>query len=408
MPARALPSLILAATAAAAVLDLSAWRWRQNFTVSGGTQAVVLLDGPVFDGAREDLADLRVIDPEGEETPYALETDRSHVEDARVPARLLNLVRLPDGAARFELDLGANAPPHDYLFLDIALRNRNYRAAVTLEGSREKGDWAVIKDGASILDFSQDFHLRYSELYYPESDFRRLRVTVREKDGTPLKVSGAWVRRHAHRPGSELPTTFSVSRSSTAVSQAWELDFGYNKTPVHRLAFSVATPEFKRRVVVSVPGEGGSWHPVGESVIYRYATGRFSGSNLTASLPEVFTRRLRVEIFHYDDRPLSISSLQAFGYARRLRLKSPRAGAYSLRYGNLDAPAPRYDLSELSAYLDKTGVPELRLSARQKNPDYSAPRKPWAEDHPWILHAALMSALLLLGAIVLRQWRAVS
>lgn len=408
MFARALPSLVLAATAAAAALDLSAWRWRQNFTVPGGAQAVVLLDGPVFDGAHEELADLRVIDPEGAETPYALETDRARVEDARVPARLLNVVRLTDGAARFELDLGANAPPHDFLTLDISPENRNYRAAVTLEGAREKGAWAVLKDGASILDFSQDFHLRYSELYYPESDFRHLRVTVREKDGTPLKIIGARVRRHAHRPGSELPRTFSVTRSSTAVSEAWELDFGYNKTPVHRLAVSVATPEFKRRVVISIPGEGNSWRPVGESVIYRYATGRFTGSNLTASFHEVSTRRLRVEIFHYNDRPLTVSSLQAFGTPRRLRLKSPRAGVYSLLYGNPDAPAPRYDLAELSAYLDKTGVPELRLSARQENPGYSAPRKPWAEDHPWILRAALMAALLLLGSIVLRQWRAVA
>lgn len=331
-----------------------------------------------------------------------METDRARIEDSRVPAKLINLVRLPDGAARFELDLGENPQPHGYLFLDISRENRNYRAAVTLEGATVLGGWATIKDGASIIDFSQDFHLRYSELYYPESDFRRLRVTIREKDGMALKVDGAWVRRHAHRAGSELPVSFTSVRSTTAVSEVWELDFGHEKTPVHRLEFAVGTPEFKRRVVVSVPERSGS-----ESVIYRYETGRFSGKNLMASFPEVRTRKLRVEIFHYDDRPLAVSSLKAFGYARRLRLKSPAAGSYSLRYGNPNASAPRYDLAELSTYLDKTGVPELSLGERTENPGYTAPAKPWSEEHPWALRAALAVVMLLLGAVVLRQWRAV-
>ncbi|OGS41299.1 MAG: hypothetical protein A2506_11380 [Elusimicrobia bacterium RIFOXYD12_FULL_66_9] len=399
-------SLLLAAAAAAA--DLSAWRWRQDFPVTGGAQTVVALDGPVYDGAKEDLSDLRVFGPGGEEIPYALEADVSRIEDARVPARILNLVRLPDGATRFELDLGEHPAPHSYLFLDISPENRNYRAAVTLEAAHPDGGWAVLKDGINILDFSQDFHLRYSELYYPESDFRRLRVTLREKDGAPMKVDGAWVRRHAHRPGMELMTTFTTAKSSSATSEIRDLDFGYDKTPVHRVAFSVSTPEFKRRVVVSVPGPDGTWRSVGESVIYRYASGRFSGSNLVASFPEVRARRLRVEVFHYDDRPLAVKSITAFGYVRRLCLKDPKPDAYVLRYGNPAAAAPRYDLAALSAYLDKSAAAESKLGERREDSAYRAPSRPWNEEHPWALRAALAAALLGLAAIVLRQWRSIA
>ncbi|HAM36408.1 MAG TPA: hypothetical protein DEB40_06060 [Elusimicrobia bacterium] len=387
--------------------DSSAWQWRKTFPAQAAPQARVPLDEEIFGGSRDDLADLRVSGPDGTETPYALEVEREEVRDVRVKARLYNLSRTPRRQTRFELDLGDNAAPHNYLELEIAPEHRNFRVMVRLEGSRDARSWAVLKEGGSILDFSESFRLRYCELDYPESDFRYLRLTLSDGE-SPLKVSAVTVRRHSRSPGLETEHPFNVAKSSTAVSAVWDLDFGQDRVPVRRLAFQARGGDFKRRVSVSIPAaDGKAWIAAGENAIYRYRTPKFSGESLEIKFPEVRARRLRVEIFHYNDMPIVIEAIRAYGYSRRLRLKDMSPGIYTLHYGNPGATAPRYDLAELAGYLEDRNIQELRLSARQSNPRYTAPRRPWSEEHPWLLWTALCAAVALLASLSLRQWRQV-
>ncbi|MBI4056820.1 MAG: DUF3999 family protein [Elusimicrobia bacterium] len=401
-------SFLLPSACWAGTFDPSAWQWQKTFKAQKAVQARILLDAETYGGSRKDLADLRVTDPQGDETPYVLETEKDEIRDAPAPARLYNLSRTPKHDTRFELDLGPQAQPHNYLFLDISPENKNFRIMVRLEGSPDAQHWNLIKEKGSILDFSESFRLRYTELYYPESDFRYLRLTLQDRDSEPMQVRGASLRRHAHRYGEKEEHHFRMTKSSTPTSALWDLDFGHDKLPLGRLSFEIKGSDFKRRVTLSVPsGDGKSWSEIGNGAVYRYRTPRFHGESLEIHFPEVRTRKLRVEVFHYNDKPIPVQKIRAFGFPRHLRFKNTAAGTYTLHYGNPKASFPRYDLADLAGYLEEKGIPKFKLSPQKTNSGYVPPRKPWTEEHPSELWTMLCGAVLLLGVLVLREWMGV-
>ncbi|MBI4422324.1 MAG: DUF3999 family protein [Elusimicrobia bacterium] len=406
-----LRTLSLAAAGAWAAFDASGWSWRKPFEAPAAPQLRVALDGEVFGGTRQDLADLRVTGPAGEETPYLLETESESDRQVCASARLFNRVRTAPGDLRFELDLGEGVQPHNRLHLGVHPDDRDFRVPALLEGSKDAIAWAVLARDSSLLDFSESVRLRHTELEYPEADFRYLRVTLKDR-AKPLRVTGASVRRRERRPGAEEERAHAVEPGSDPESLSWVVDLGHDRVPAHRVAFEAGPGEFKRRVVVYAPASAGAWTEIGSGVIYRYQSlsesAPFRGESLSVSFPEQRQRRLRVRVFHYDDKPAPIGGLKVYGWARRIRLKEPRPGAYLLHYGNAQAAPPRYDLAELAAYLPTQDIPMTRLGAPLSNPDYRAPRKPWTEEHPWLLGAALAAAVLALAVLVAGQWKQVS
>ena len=105
--------------------------------------------GDVYEGARADLGDLRVVDASGAEVPYLLE----RVEDAAaLPAqrpRIGNRSFLRGQEAQATLDFGA---PTLKTELTLALSGDNFRRRVKVEGrARTDPRWATLTDAAYVF-----------------------------------------------------------------------------------------------------------------------------------------------------------------------------------------------------------------------------------------------------------------
>ena len=97
-------ALLLVAVAAEAIA------FERAIEVPGPGPVAVLLDAPVYESARLDLADVRVIDDEGREVPALL---RRYVPEQRSEPwqpPLLNRSDVPGESTRATLDLGGRQP----------------------------------------------------------------------------------------------------------------------------------------------------------------------------------------------------------------------------------------------------------------------------------------------------------
>ena len=108
-----------------------------------------VLDPAVFDKAREDLGDLRLIDGKGREIPYALRVRRSRAEPEEIAATPFNQSHDPDGPAESSFDLGPRPPENRSL--TVGPDGANYRRRAQVQGSDDRADWRTLVDDGPLV-----------------------------------------------------------------------------------------------------------------------------------------------------------------------------------------------------------------------------------------------------------------
>jgi len=103
-----------------------------------------------------------------------------------------------------------------------------------------------------------------------------------------------------------------------------------------------------------------------------------------------------------DDAPLKIESVQLQMLERKLCFEAAPNALYALYYGDPALNSPRYDYATLFA--PQPNAVQISSGPEQPNPAYQ-PRPdtpPFTEQHPWLLWAARIAVIALLGLIALR------
>ena len=131
--------------------DLAHWQWFLEPAVPRGASGRLdcVLDPAVFDKAREDLGDLRLIDGKGREIPYALRVRRSRTEPEEIAATPFNQSHDPDGPAESSFDLGPRPPENRSL--TVGPDGANYRRRAQVQGSDDRADWRTLVDDGPLV-----------------------------------------------------------------------------------------------------------------------------------------------------------------------------------------------------------------------------------------------------------------
>ena len=155
----------------------------------------IRLDHDVYEGARVDLGDLRVVDARGDEVPYVI--DRAGAaEEALVP----RWSEAQDAAARetwLTLDLGARHQPFRAVELDVA--DERFLREVRVEARRDPAAddrtprWEEIGRG-EVHRLEREGRLQECLRVAACGRERALRVRVRNRDDRPLQVRAVIVR----------------------------------------------------------------------------------------------------------------------------------------------------------------------------------------------------------------------
>lgn len=419
-------------TLAAAVLGLAAAHPPDRPTVERvidvprpGRVAVVL-DRDVYETARPDLGDLRVVDDQDRPVPYLLERVSEEPPALKRPV-LLNRGFVRGRSATVTLDFEGPVLKRD---LHLSLSGDNFRRRVVVEGKGRHDDaWTTITDTAyvfavppSAVAVGRDAAAarRYETVALPENNQQFLRVTVMkgedEKEEVEIREVSAGTAA-ARRPrevalAPRLVRTEDIERRETLLT----LDLGARHQPFRAVTLEVADPRFFRGVTVEARPDPApsapagtpppSWRALAECAIYRYREADRTVENLRLEVPGR-ERTIRLRIHNRDDAPLDVRGVSIGVPVERLAFEAAPASRYRLRYGASGLGAPAYDLPRTvgdtalwtATAEEATLRPPVPLRAVLDAP-------PWTERHPALLWAGLVTAVVVLGLVTRRALRA--
>ncbi|HEY2944310.1 MAG TPA: DUF3999 family protein [Vicinamibacteria bacterium] len=419
-PCAAAGAAALAATALLAAAPEAPPTFERGIDVRRPGKVVLTLDREVYERARPDLGDLRVVDETGADAPYLLDRVGGDAEPTFREPVAINRVFVRGRSASVTLDL---REPMLKSELVLALPGDNFRRRVKVEGrNKHEREWTTITDGAYVFAVPEPVAARYETVHLPQNNQQFLRITVFNGPDDPprLEILDAWVRPQERRKPREFPFEPRLTRTDDAAERESRLvlDLGARYQPYRAVLLDVADPEFFRGAIVEqrrepLPeaGDGSgalaiSWAPVLEPAsVYRYSEEGETRESLRLEATGR-ARVLRVRIRNRDDRPLDVRGATVMVPQERLVFEAVSPHRYRLTYGDAGLEPPAYDVERTvgdaalwiaQASEGRWGPPAVRVRDR--------PRLPWTERHPALLWAGLVAAVGLLAGVTWRAWQ---
>jgi Protein of unknown function (DUF3999) len=364
-------------------------------------QRYIVMDEALWQGALPGLGDLRLY-AGTREIPYALDIERGSSETERKPLRVLQPAMVA-GRTQFLLEM-TGLPEYDRIELRLNTKNFVAHARVSGENDPQGSRWAFLGT-TTLYDLSEEKLGHNSTLQIPLTAYRYLRVTI-DAAVKPADVLGATAAiTHAQKP---LWRTILSSGQRVQRGQDTVVTFPVPKNvPVERLSFDVdaAEPNFRREI--EVRGNNEQLFGSGEiSRIHMVRNGqRVDVEETSPEIRGISQGTVRAIIHNGDDVPLRITGERVEQYERRIYFDAGGGTEYKLYYGDNKLAPPVYDFSKL--FQKDPAANEAQLAAQEANPEYAGrpDDRPWSDRHPAVLWAAIIAAVLMLGAIALRAMR---
>ena len=404
-----LTAMILFSTAFASEEDpWSLWPHSAVIDIAGRTTEKVIefeLVPKVFDGARQGLGDLRIVDEStGQETAYVL---RTVVLEKPLPiklaGRLFNQTYLPDKYTRVTVD-----------FKKPLMKNRVYiladgkgfmRNKVLIESSDNGKNWNQVAERPHLFRFRCKYNESYCNreraMYISKNDHRYMRITIYNNKGEKrkIKINNVWARDWTPY----VPETEPVAVQKTELSEKSnsntqiKVDLGNKNLPLYDVKLDFEDEDFFRYANVHHQGSNSRLNS-----IYRFSSGGGLDEDLSIRLKQSRGQTFVLDIENGDDPPLQFKNLTVTRLVRRVAFFPKTDGPFKLYFGNAAATRPKYDLSHFLDRLENEGVYRANLgSISFKEPP---PKEiPFSERYKWLIWVALLAVLLVLGLLVLGQ-----
>ncbi len=338
-------AIVLSARAA----DLSAWKWEAPFRVD---QAGMLrLEAPpgVLDVARGDLADLRIISPDGSETPYLMEAPVRR-EGGVIDAEDFEIT-LADNRTEIQAAYRGSSPVEA---LRLVTPAGDFLKSVTIEGAKD-GVWKEL--AANQVIFRRAGAAERLSVSLGSGTWDRFRIKVDDARSEPVPFTGVRLAMAGERPETREQPVRIVGREEVSGETRLTLDLGAGNLDVDGMRFGISDALFNRSCTVGMPDGSSPLKPLAGGTLYRVAP---EGDG--APVEELFVpvrgrvsgRQLILSIRNGDSPPLAIGSVAVSFHPTILAFHAEAAGDWKLLAGNRSAKAPAYDLTPLRGPLARS------------------------------------------------------
>lgn len=415
-------------------LDLTKWQYRTDVTVEDDTDRYckLTLTPEIYNAARLDLADIRLIDTAGEQVPYVLAKPEDITQSVKYSPAIINRSTNEDKAAMVTLDFGKQVVKNR---IEVETVGNNFRRAVKVEGSNDNIRFFTVVETAYVFAITPG--TRFSRLDLPSNDYRYLRISVApmaEEDQSPV-IENVSASKYESKLAERQPVKISQlehSENEKSKSSIYVYDFAYRQLPISEIELEVADNSFYRYVTLEgrdtttrklrIDSEDNrqrfrevevEWKRIIGDTIYRYPDA--SGKNCEKLTLHIYPgtrvyRYLRLIISNYDDRPVTISSTSAKMIAHNIVFEPQDGPAPVLYVGSQSAGMPRYDLSRLLTRPLQVRARIAKLSGIVENPLFGqAQLKPlaWTEKHKVLLWIIMGLVVAVLGAFILKSFKSI-
>lgn len=355
-------SLILAAIAAPLHADpYAAWQSVQKVEVSGA--GLVRLDLPpaTLGASMPHLDDLRLVSPEGGETPYMVEWPHPEnswtVLSPKVHATLAGQTTV--------LEFGAQAR-QPIRVIELLTSASAFIKAASVEGSNDGERWEPV--APNELVFRQTDKTERLRIPIPRGTWKRLRVVIDDSRWKPVPFTGVRLElEKAAEPTVPLPVMVQ-KRVEGGGHTRLTIPLGSPNRWVAWVKLRASDALFSRRVSVEANGR-----IIASQRLYQVALDGHQASNLTLPVrAQVAAPELVVEIDNGDSPPLKIEGVEAAAYPVSLAFHAKAAGQWRLFTGNAMASAPVYDVAALSDELRAAPSVTVGVSELAPNPAFDS------------------------------------
>jgi len=397
---------LLVLSTSAVAFDAAIPYFARSRSVAATTSAVqnyVVIDFDVWKFARADLGDIRLYDGEAQ-VPYALIKQSGGSSTEETSAKVLNLGTVA-GHTEFDLDVSGMA---EYDQIRLQLDARNFLNRATVEGRKAVNDRTGVNLGSSTLyDFTAEGLGSNSNLKFAAASFPYLHVRL-ASGIRPDQIKAAYLSNFSETKAAWTDAGQCLPISGLAKQSTFDCTL-QDGVPLERIVFDIAKSadsssqrNFSRTVIIE--NEKGS--PIQSGSISRVFVQRggetVSNEDLALDVDSRRENKVRVIIENRDDAPLPLESVHAFSYQRRIYFDPRGKTALRLYYGDEKLGAASYDYQQF--FEQNPDATAAQLGPAEANARFTGrpDDRPWSERHDWILWAAMLIAVLLLGALALR------
>jgi len=414
-------------------LDLAKWKYKAQVTVEEGTGPYcrLTLTPDIYDTARIDLADIRLLDA-NDQIPYVLTKPKDITDRLKYSPALINRSTNEDGAAMVTLDFGSQIVKNQ---IEVDTGGNNFRRAVKIEGSNDNVEFFTVVDTAYV--FAVDHRTRFEEIDLPANDYRYLRITVEPmatEEKSPV-INAVRAFKHESKPAQRQPVKMvqiEHSEDEKNKSSIYVYDLAYRHLPVSEIELDVADNAFYRYVTIQGRDEATRkvkidsednrqrfrevevvWKGIVSGTIYRYpeASGK-KREKLVLNVPSGrrIYRYLKIVVSNYDDKPLVINSTSAKMIADNIVFPMQDDIAPTLYVGSPSAGRPRYDLAQRLNNPLQVKARTANIGAVINNPLFGqVEAKPlaWTEKHKVLLWIIMGAVVVVLAGFIFKSFKSI-
>ncbi|OQA00162.1 MAG: hypothetical protein BWY69_01844 [Planctomycetes bacterium ADurb.Bin401] len=423
--------LIIASNAFA--IDLKDWKYVSQISFAEPSEYYSLeLTPQIYDLAKKDLFDLRIIDANGLQVPYIIVRPHDIARRTRFSPTIINRSTTPQNASLITLDFGSQLTKNS---LDVITKGTSFRRAVKIEGSNDNINFFIVVSEAFVFAVEDKNFSRFNEIEMPANDYRYLRITVYpmpdEKNAPMINDVQAFINENKPAPR----TTIAIRAENYIEDHnenlnIYEYDLSFKNLPISEIQLSFADLSFYRQVTIEgrnaakrrvrINSEDNreryedvneNWNYVTGSVVYRYVSSDGKVHHNAALPISSAYRYLRFIVRNYDDRPLKLLSAFAEMTPHKLIFSGQDFSLpLSLYVGCQSASKPQYDLvQKISNPLELPTAPAIAEMVTDNPLFAKSPEKPipWTEKHKSILFIALIAIVLIVGAYMLKSFKSI-
>jgi len=426
--------LLTAMVSGVFAFDLTEWKFKADVTIEDGTGEYcrLTLTPDIYNAARLDLGDIRLVDSHGEQVPYVLAKPQDTTESLKYQPAIINRSTNAENAAMVTLDFRTKVVKNS---IEVVTGGNNFRRAVKTEGSNDNVEFFTLVEQAYV--FAINHSRRFEQVDLPLNDYRYLRISVwpmtTEEESPVIDEVKAFKvkKKFADRQPVEM-VQVEHSEDEKGNSSVYVYDLTHRHLPISEIELDVADDAFYRCVTlegrdtatrkVKIDSEDSrqrfkevevSWESVINDTIYRYTEA--NGQKRERVVLRVPSNRrcyryLRITIKNYDDKPLIIRSVSARMIPHRIVFTAGDNGAPTLYVSSAKAASPRYDLvHRLSKPLQVEARPAI-VSAIIDNPLFGKAEQkpvPWTERHQVLLLIIMVVVALVLAGLILKSLKSI-